>query len=257
MRINSENNTMDMEARDIDYILPAYIRSYLYYNKNKMPDKIIFPMFASVEITGDDRQMYKVPIEWVPEISPAAQDISKDGADVAEVTPAQEAKMDEKDEEIKRLKGELEAATLAVTLTGRGGEEVGGTEKPEYSADLDKNAPQVDENYDAALADVGLGGKDVSPSPNVPAARKAFAEPEPKKKPTSTKSPREPKQPPGGDIGAGQPLSGMHPRGRDDQKRTARDLLDEPEIKGEEKEFDKDVTRGEDGKPVVEDKPNE
>ena len=91
----------------------------------------------------------------------------------------------------------------------------------------------------------------------MPAARAAFAEPEVKKEPTPTKPPREPKQPPGGDIGAGQPLSGMQPRDSRDQKRTARDLLDEPNIDdAPEKEFEKEVTRDNKGNPVIEDKLN-
>ena len=254
MRINSENNTMDMEARDIDYILPAYIRSYLYYNKNKMPDKIIFPMFASVEITGDDRQVHKVPIEWIPEISPAAQDISKNGADVVEVTPAQEAKMDEKDEEIKRLKGELEAATAVVTLTERGTEKQPDTKEEVLVHHVNKVASPTPSKQEpeipAPLEATGIG-KDI------PAARKAFTEPEPKKKPSPAKPPREPKQPPGGDIGAGQPLSGMQPRDSRDQKRTARDLLDEPNIdNAPEKEFEKEISRDDKGNPVIEDKPD-
>lgn len=50
----------------------------------------------------------------------------------------------------------------------------------------------------------------------------------------------------------------MHPRGRDDQTRTARDLLEEPEIEGTpEKEFEKEIKRDEKGNPIVEDKQKE
>ena len=55
MRINQENKSLDMEARDLNYILPAYVRSYLFYSKNEMPAKIIFPMLASVNVLGADR----------------------------------------------------------------------------------------------------------------------------------------------------------------------------------------------------------
>ena len=160
MRINSDNKTMDIEARDINYILPTYVRSYQFYSKNELPTKIIFPMFVSVKAAGVD-----IPIEWVPPLDPVAVEIGKDGSNVAEVTEEQEAALDKKDAEIKRLRAEVEElaknqplkpapedlvrqeqeATEAESLaqTGRGGEvlggieptEVGGTEKPKVNVD--------------------------------------------------------------------------------------------------------------------------
>ena len=101
---------------------------------------------------------------------------------------------------------------------------------------------------------------DLPPMPDapddVPAARTAFAEapqlagkdPEVKDIPD-----RLPKQPPGGDIGPGLGLSDMQARNSQDQKRMARDLMEEPDTnEAEEKEFDKPVSRDKDGKPVVE-----
>ena len=102
MRINQENKSMDIESRDINYILPAYVRSYQFHMKNELPTKIIFPMFVSVKAGGVD-----IPIEWVPPLEPIATEIAKDGNNVAEVTEEQEAALDEKDAEIARLKAEL------------------------------------------------------------------------------------------------------------------------------------------------------
>ena len=45
MIINNSEKQVLMERRDIDYILPQYIRSYLYYTKNQDPEEIVFPMF--------------------------------------------------------------------------------------------------------------------------------------------------------------------------------------------------------------------
>ncbi|GAH64781.1 unnamed protein product [marine sediment metagenome] len=105
MRINAESKSVDMEARDINYILPAYVRSYLFYSKNELPEKIIFPMFPSVIVQGKE-----ITIEYVPPLDQLAVEIAQDGSNIAEVTPAQEAVLDEKDEEIKKLKADLEYA---------------------------------------------------------------------------------------------------------------------------------------------------
>src|SRR3990172_4503607 len=67
-----------MERRDIDYILPQYIRSYLYYTKNQDPEEIVFPMFHSVRHPLKPTVM--VPIRWVPELDILAQEIEADGS---------------------------------------------------------------------------------------------------------------------------------------------------------------------------------
>ena len=102
MRVNQENKSVDMEVRDINYILPAYVRSYMFYSKNEMPEKIVFPMFPSVLVQGKE-----IPIEYVAPDSPMAVEIKEDGKEVAEVTPEQEATLDEKDDRIKELKEEV------------------------------------------------------------------------------------------------------------------------------------------------------
>ncbi len=232
MRINSENKTMDIEARDINYILPAYVRSYQFHSKNEVPTKIIFPMFVSVRAAGID-----IPIEWVPPLEQVATEIAKDGSNVAEVTEEQEVVLDEKDTEIKRLKDEL-------AQTGRGGEE-GGGDKP--TSEVITSEQLKDEAADKELEE------ETEPEAESPAKAAFNVDPDPSHQPPPD---RIPKTAPGGDIGAGQPLSDTHPRDRKDQTRTAKDLQVEPEIEGApEKEFGKDVKRGEDGRPIVEEKP--
>ncbi len=263
MIVNSENKSMDMEVRDINYILPAYVKSYLFISRNEMPKKITFPMFPSVKVNGID-----IPIEYVPPLDEIALKISKDGKDVAEVTPAQEAALDEKDEEIKRLRNEL-------TQTGLGGEqeeeitpeqledEAAGKkleedtevvpapedlirQEQETADEVTEGLTEEEQTYEAAKAD----------QPKASPAKAAFTiDPNPSHQPPPG---RQPKQPPGGDLGPGAGPSDMQSRQRGDQTRTARDLIDEPEIseaeEAGEKEFEKPVSRDEKGNPVVEDK---
>ncbi len=281
MRINSENKTMDLEARDINYILPAYLRSYQFHSKNELPTKIIFPMFPSVKAANG----VDIPIEYVPPLDAIAVDISKDGSNVAEVTEKQEAVLDEKDAEIARLKEEL-------AQTGRGGEVLGGQENQKQEDELAmKIIDQAREGgKEKSEAEVGGGYKPTKASEETTSeqledeaadvrleedteaeAREADTKPEavtespakaafkvdtdPKHQPPPD---RKPKQPPGGDIGTGQPLSDMQPRDRRDQTRTAKDLQVEPEIEGTpEKPFEKEIKRDEKGNPIVEEKPNE
>lgn len=105
MRINEEQQTMDMEARDVNYILPAYVRSYLFYTRNTDPKEIVFPMFES--IPHPHKKGVSIPIRWVPPLGPEAIEIAQDGGNVPEATEEQIAEADTKDEEIKRLKAKL------------------------------------------------------------------------------------------------------------------------------------------------------
>ena len=239
MRINDENKSVDMEQRDINFTMPPYIRNYQFLNKNELPDKIIFPMFQSVNIQGADGKMHLIAIEYIAPDSPVAVEIAKDGAGIQEITPAQEVVLDEKDEEIKRLKAEV----AALTPTGRGGEdEVGGT-----TILSDEELAKLPNPIDSLQIDVEKADGIVVTLDSSP-ARAAFAE-------TTSPEPRIPKQPPGGDIGPGQPLSDTHPRDSRDQTMTAKALQPEAEIKEEEeKPFEKKITRDETGKPIVEDK---
>tara|TARA_Y100000310_G_scaffold178571_1_gene178531 strand:- start:509 stop:1135 length:627 start_codon:yes stop_codon:yes gene_type:complete len=116
MRINAENRTLDMEPRDFNYIMPEFLKSYLFYNKNTDPDRIVFPMFKSV--AHPYKTGVNIPIDWVPMINPAAIEIAFDGQDIPEISPEEEAAIDAKDEEIAALKAELEAYTNAANEAG-------------------------------------------------------------------------------------------------------------------------------------------
>ena len=112
MRANTENKSMDMEVRDINYILPHYIAQYLYESKNEDPDKIIFPMFLSVPHPRKPGVL--IPIEYISITDPAAVEIAEDGKDVAEVTPEQEKALDTQDKAAKELKEQVEEIGIVV-----------------------------------------------------------------------------------------------------------------------------------------------
>ena len=260
MRINTDNNTVDMEARDINYILPAYVRSYLFYNKNIMPQKIIFPMFPSIKVDNT-----VIPIEYVSPTDPRAVELAKDASNIPEVTPEQEALLDAKDEEIKKLKvkvAELETPAAKEPLTPTPedllrqvqeealpgeGEDKPPAESPAKTAfaglepvpeeETTEGLTEEEQTYEAARAD--------QPGPEA-----LKVDPDPAHQPPPG---RKPGQPPGGDIGPGQGLSDMHARDRKDQAQTTRDLLEEPEIKEEEQvPFEKVIKRDDKGRPIIE-----
>lgn len=229
MRINEQNKSMDMEARDINYILPAYVRSYLFHCKNEMPDMIVFPMFPSVKV-GDK----EIPIQYVPPLDAVATEIAEDGASVPEVTLAQEAELDKKDEEIKMLKARIEEM------------------KPKQEDTIAPDEPQAvspaPEDLIRQQEETAQAAKEEAESP-AKGAFKVDADPAHQPPPD-----RKPNQPPGGDIGPGQGPSDMHPRGKGDQITTQRDLLEEPEIdETKEKPFEQSIKRDDKGNPVVED----
>jgi len=228
MIMDDKEKQILMEARDINYILPAYVRSYLFYSKNELPRKIVYPMFSSITVQGK-----QIPIEYVPPLDAIAVEIAKDGADVAEVTPEEEAMLDEKDEKIKMLKEELER------LRSRESKLV------ESGAIAEETPPPAPKEVSPARAAFAEAPKEAGHDPEV----KGLAEAEAKM------GVRQPKQPPGGDVGPGLGLSDTHARDRRDQIRTAKDLMDEPDTnEAEEKEYEKPISRDEEGKPVVEDK---
>ena len=93
MRINDKRHTVDMEIRDINYILPAYVRSYQYYMKGELPKEIIFPMFPAVM----SRDGVAIPIRYIDISSPEAVEIAKDGSNVPEIAeePIEESMIEE------------------------------------------------------------------------------------------------------------------------------------------------------------------
>jgi len=104
-RHNLPNKSIDIEARDINYILGAYIRSYMFLSKNQPPEKIIFPMYPVVPHPLDPNIL--IPIEYIPSTDQYATDLAKDGSNVPEVTPAEEKALDTLDEKIIEAKAEI------------------------------------------------------------------------------------------------------------------------------------------------------
>ena len=116
MRVNEDSKSMDMESRDINYILPAYVRLYLFQTRNIDPEKIIFPMFRSVP--HPFKKGVQIPIEYIPDDSPIAIEIKNDGAIIPEATPVAEAVADKKEEKYNTMKkriAELEAEVASAS----------------------------------------------------------------------------------------------------------------------------------------------
>lgn len=231
MRVNQEKKQAEMEVRDINYILPAYIKSYLFFSRNEDPERIIFPMFPSVRHPRKDTM---IPIEYVPVESPAVKEIIEDASNVPEVTPEQEAELDKRDDEIKRLKEEI--------------------------ARLQEQVPVIDEEAISATDGVvtTLPAKDSTDAADDSPAKKAFGS----TAGSSFQPPagRIPKQPPGGALPPGTHLDGMGPRDKADIIRIAKDLREKPGAEDEdealEKPYEKVIKRDETGKPVIEEKPD-
>jgi hypothetical protein len=94
MIVNEVTKQMEMEPRDWKYVLQAYLIQYKSITKS-LPEKVIFPMFTSIE---------NIPVEWVPEMSEIAVTIIRDGSNIPEVTPEEEAAINQKDGMIKEIK---------------------------------------------------------------------------------------------------------------------------------------------------------
>lgn len=104
MIVNKDNKSVDIEQRDWNYVMTAYVRNYLFVAKNESPEKIVFPMFRTVKhpFTGVD-----IPVEWMPEDSPVAVDIKEEGSTVEEATEAEIVAVDKKDKEVAKLKEQI------------------------------------------------------------------------------------------------------------------------------------------------------
>lgn len=80
MRINLAKESMDMERRDFDFLLSAYMRSYLLESKSKAPKEVVFPLFQSVPHPYDEGIV--IPVRYVKPGSAEAVDIEEDGSNV-------------------------------------------------------------------------------------------------------------------------------------------------------------------------------
>lgn len=236
MRVNNDTKSVDLEQRDFNYILPAYIISYLFVSNNEDPEKIVFPMYPSVPHPRKPGVL--IPIEYVAADSPVAVDIIEDSSNVAEATEEQVRQIDEKEDEIKKLKEEV--AELRGEESGEpiSAEELAKIPNPLDTISVDKHdgvtiEPAAHIEYSA---DMNLASEEVSP------ARAAFAEAKEEPKATvevtSTTMPvypdRVPKQPPGGALPPGTPLDGMQSRDVGFERKIAQDLAPQPDVNEEE-----------------------
>lgn len=60
-----------LEVVDIERILIGYLKSYRYYNKGRMPEKIVFPMPSSIEFQLEiiPPKFVSIPIEFKGEVA--------------------------------------------------------------------------------------------------------------------------------------------------------------------------------------------
>lgn len=93
MRVDQSRKSVDIEQRDVTYILQAFARSYLFVSRNEDPEVITFPMYSSIPHPIDPTK--RIKIEYAPDMSEIAVDIAQDGSNVPEPTPESEAKADE------------------------------------------------------------------------------------------------------------------------------------------------------------------
>ena len=106
MRVNANNNTMDMERRDTNYVLRAYIKSYLFHNNNKVPSKIVIPMIEKIEQPVGSSKF--IPIEYVPEFGDIAVSIEDDTSNIPEVVQEEDKVQPEQMEGIKAQADKVE-----------------------------------------------------------------------------------------------------------------------------------------------------
>ena len=209
MRVNEQNKSMDIEPRDINYILPAYVRLYLFQTKNQDPEKIIFPMFRSVPHPFDRNK--QIPIEYVPDTSPVAVEIAQDGNNIKE-SPGAEAKADEKEAEYERMKkriAELEAGAAAMQQERKPETELEASESPAmHTSGLEKSA---------------IAGVDSSLQPTAERLAKA-------------KQPDNPVPP-------GSPADYGGSRDAGFQKKIAKDLKPEKEVNEDEERGDEEIVK--------------
>lgn len=109
---NIDRKTMDMEARDTNYFLQAYLISYLLVSKNEDPVKVIVPKFPSFPHPRKPGVM--IPIEWVDPDSPIAAEIIDDGKNVPETPVEADARIEELSENIQQLEDERADAQLEI-----------------------------------------------------------------------------------------------------------------------------------------------
>ncbi len=244
MRVDEERKSMDVEQRDMSYVLSAYVRLYLFQTKNEDPELITFPMFRSVPHPYKKGVM--IPIEFVPGDSPIAVAIKEDGADIPEPTPESEAVADKKEESYDELKArlaEMEAELAKIRkdptiddLTEPPDEEHEPEPKPEESAQASQDAHKSQESLSPAKAAFAEQQAEEAPTPapediirqEQESAIGAVGEQPPPERVAQAK------EPPGGALPPGTQSDYGGRRDPRDFKRIAKDLAPEKDIKEDE-----------------------
>lgn len=220
MRVNEERKTMDIEQRDVDYILPAYVRLYLFQTRNQEPEKIVFPMFRSVP--HPYKKGVQVPIEYIPDTSPIAVEIAEDGKDIKSGTPESEAAADKKEKDYdanKKRIAELEAEVAALRGENPTDQEVPATSSGETVAISPARAAFAEQEKTEPEPEKAIAGVDEKLQPSPERVAKA-------------KQPDKPLPP-----GTATDYGGR--RDAADQRRVARDLAPEKDISEEDEAKEK------------------
>lgn len=102
MRVNTENKSMDIEPREINFVLDSLLVQYMFISRNQLPEVITFPTYQTAKTRWGE-----IRIQWVPDVSEIAKDIVEDGKHIPEVTPEQEAELDRRDDEIRDLRQKI------------------------------------------------------------------------------------------------------------------------------------------------------
>ena len=84
MLVDDKNQQLQMEPRDWNMIMPAYLRQYLFLSKNTDPLEVVFIMFESVQ--HPYKPEVKVPVRYISADSGEARAIMNDGSNVPEAT---------------------------------------------------------------------------------------------------------------------------------------------------------------------------
>jgi len=240
MIIDDKNRQLLMELRDINFILPAYVRQYLFAMRNEDPVRIVFPKFPTVP--HPVKAGVTIPIVYIDMEDSLVDEIAKEGSVVAETPQVVE--------EV--------AESESHKQSGGGEDEVGGSaEQPATASEEDtkqdsllegmnklkkwqsEHPPTEEEGLGSAKQkqeDDSIGGSEGVHIDQTDGIKVATPEDNPpSEQPKMTFKPREPKLPPGGDLGTGH-ADNLHSRDSRLDSKIARDLKDEPDVV-EEKEI--------------------
>lgn len=251
MRVNDETKSVDMEQRDINYILPAYIISYLFQSKNEDPVKIVFPMYASVPHPRKPGVL--IPIEYVASDSSVAVEIAQDGSNIPEATEEEIRQIDEKENIIKEMKEEVtpvpdepfvfspeEDFTPDEELPLPEDEGIPPSEEPlsparaAFAETAGESVHKVEkERYEAKDEEVQAMAEAVAGTEEEPKAELEVVGEAPPALPPPVID-RQPKQPPGGALPPGTPLDDMQSRDTRLDSMVAKDIAPQPDVDEEE-----------------------